>query len=281
MKVIDYEKTNGYFKIEYLDDKEIVDGSINIDSKSMSLDAIIPKLVIDNCENDTIIVNAKNNLLCKILSRDITIFYKEVTEYDFFESFNIYNEKIKVIDDEEFVNVQECSHSNHDQIIFQFYYKNIEKEVCGTPSYIINNVFSKGARISDKNSPHRYYSEFDTLCRAFKTNFFTKNNLNIDDYLLCCIPRCNKYKLNPLKDIIKEITKRNVLADGRDIIDCNGVSEKEKIKERNIILVSDIVSDSHKMKSLKELLIKNGAKSVIMYAFSKASKVIKEDNYEL
>ena len=37
MKVINYEKTNGSFKIKYLDDNQIISGKINVDSNSLNL----------------------------------------------------------------------------------------------------------------------------------------------------------------------------------------------------------------------------------------------------
>ena len=38
MKVINYEKTNGSFKVKYLDDDQVISGTINIDKDSLFID---------------------------------------------------------------------------------------------------------------------------------------------------------------------------------------------------------------------------------------------------
>ena len=38
MKTINYEKTKGFFTIQYIDDDEIFEGSINIDGSSIKTD---------------------------------------------------------------------------------------------------------------------------------------------------------------------------------------------------------------------------------------------------
>ena len=62
MKVIDYEGTKGSFKIEYLDDHEIVFGTINIDETSLNLNALITKQIINNKINDVIEIREENTI---------------------------------------------------------------------------------------------------------------------------------------------------------------------------------------------------------------------------
>lgn len=71
MKVIDYEETRGSFKIEYLDDHEIISGTINIDTNSLNLNALITKQIINNKVNDVIEIKEKNVIKFKILEKNI------------------------------------------------------------------------------------------------------------------------------------------------------------------------------------------------------------------
>ncbi len=267
MKVIDYEKTKGYFEIQYLDDPEIIKGTINIDEFSMNNEAVVTKLIINNCVEDIVTIEDKNNLKFKIISKNIDIYYKEMTEYDFFESFNIYNERVQGIESK-YVNISESSHYSSDDVLFQFYYKNAEVNEKGTPSYILKNIFEKSPRTSDEISPEGYFNEFDILCRAFKTNFLAKNDMNALDYNFCCIPKLNINGINNSKLIIEEITKRDVRLDNSEVFNKKSF---DKIAGKNIILIDGIISDDTELMKYKKMLIEAGAKSVIMYAFAKAS----------
>ncbi|MDD4376344.1 MAG: hypothetical protein PHR25_06165 [Clostridia bacterium] len=266
MKVIDYEKTRGYFQIQYLDDNKPIVGSINVDNTSMKLEAIVTKLIINNCENDIVTIDEKD-LQFKIIAKDIEIIYKDVIEYDFFESFNLYNEREAGIKSK-YVNVSERGSYNGDNILFQFYYKNAEVNEKGTASYVLKNIFEKSPRISDENSPKGYFNEFDILCRTFKTNFLAKYEIDIEGKAICCIPQKNKHGININKLIIEEVTKRDVRSDMSDIFE---VEDYNSIKDKTVILISGIISDEQEIIRYRNKLIDAGAKSVIMYAFAKAS----------
>ena len=210
MKVIDYENSAGYFKIQYFEDNEIVSGSINIDNTSVSNDAVVTKLIVNNSAGDIITIEDKDNFQFKIIEKSINLVYKEISEYDFFESFNIYNERFPGIETK-YVNVSEYNHFSSDDIVFQFYFKNAECTEKGTPSYMLKNLYEKSPRTSDETSPEGYFNEFDILCRSFKTNFLAKNDMNIMDYCFCCIPKQNKIGINNSKLIIEEITKTTII----------------------------------------------------------------------
>lgn len=262
MKVIDYEKTSGYFKIKYIEDSETINGSINVDQDSVSNNAVVTKLIINNYIGDVVTIEDKNNIQFEIVEKDIKIIYKEVSEYDFFESFNIYNERVPGIETK-YINVSENYHISPANILFQFYYKNAESEEKGTPSYILKNIFSKDPRTSDELSPEGYFNEFDILCRTFKTNFLAKHDFNTNDYLFCCLPNNKSLKL-----IVEEITKRDVKLDINDVLVNN---DYKLIKDKKIILLDGIIFDDRKLLEYKDKLLQEGASSVIMYAFGKAS----------
>lgn len=63
MKVINYEKTNGSFKVKYLGDNQVVSGTINIDKDSLFIDEGFGSL-------DTESLNQALNILTDLSSND-------------------------------------------------------------------------------------------------------------------------------------------------------------------------------------------------------------------
>ena len=63
MKVINYEKTNGSFKVKYLDDNQVISGTINIDKDSLFIDEGFGSL-------DTESLNQALNILTDLSSDD-------------------------------------------------------------------------------------------------------------------------------------------------------------------------------------------------------------------
>lgn len=63
MRVINYEKTNGSFKVKYLDDDQVVSGTINIDKDSLFIDEGFGSL-------DTESLNQALNILTDLSSND-------------------------------------------------------------------------------------------------------------------------------------------------------------------------------------------------------------------
>lgn len=63
MKVINYEKTNGSFKVKYLDDDQVISGTINIDKDSLFIDEGFGSL-------DTESLNQALNILTDLSSND-------------------------------------------------------------------------------------------------------------------------------------------------------------------------------------------------------------------
>lgn len=63
MKVINYEKTNGSFKVKYLDDDQVISGTINIDKDSLFIDEGFGSL-------DTESLNQALNILTDLSSDD-------------------------------------------------------------------------------------------------------------------------------------------------------------------------------------------------------------------
>lgn len=266
MKAINYEKTNGSFKVKYLDDDQVVSGTINVDKNSLNLNALITKLIIDNSVGDR--VKITDNQFFEIIEKNMNIEYDVCNEFNYFENFNLYNTS-DYIANTSFKNVLTESSPIENIVYFQFYYKTSESAQVDTVSYKLSNFFSKGARFSDSISPKGYFEELDLLCRVFKTNFLAKMNLNIDDYCYCCIPKKNNNNQYPLKEIIFELTKRNVLLDYSDVFE--NQNKMNKLKDKKVVLIDDVVSSEEELEKYKKILIDKGAESVIMYSFGKAS----------
>ena len=267
MKLIDYEETKGEFTIEYLDDHEIVSGTINIDKNSLNMNALITKQIINNKVNDIIELKEENTIKFKIINKNIDIVYKDVNEYDFFDSFKTYNEEILGIESE-YVNVSDNPNSSNNNILFQFYYKNAESDQKDTASYMLKNYFKKGWKESDLVSPEGYYKEFDILCKCFKSNFLAKKDANINDYYYCSIPKKDISENDNLNDFINEIVKRDIRHNVNGYFRDNNI---DIIKNRDLILIDDIQFDSSEMIKYRDKLLNDGAKSVIMYTLSKSS----------
>ena len=268
MKVINYEKTNGSFKIKYLDDNQIISGTINVDSNSLNLNALTTKLIIDNSVGDK--VKIENDQIFESIEKKMIVEYDVCNEFNYFENFNLYNTS-DYISNTNFKNVLTESSPRDNIVYFQFYYKTEETRQNDTVSYKLSNFFSKGARYSDSISPKGYFEELDLLCRVFKTNFLSKMDLNIDDYYYCCVPKKNKSGNCPLKEIINEITKRNVILDYSDVFE--NQEKMDMIKNKKIILIDDIVPSEEELIKYKDKLIKNGADAVIMYSYGKSSAI--------
>ena len=266
MKIIDYENTKGTFKIKYLEDGEIITGSINIDSTSMNIEAVVAKLIINNSIGDIIVVEDEKTYKFEIVEKNMDIHYIEISEFDYFQQFKTYNERVKGIESK-FVNVSEKVSTNEDEILFQYYYKSAEANEPGTTSYILKNYFSKGSRISDDLSPEGYFKEFDFLVRTFKTSFLANHGLELSNYYLCSINKTNSFGIDTVDELIKEITKRDVRHDLNALIK----KDLSYIKGKNIILIADIVNKGILLKKYKNLLKQNGAKDVIIYSFAKSS----------
>ena len=264
MKIIDYENTRGSFKIEYLDDHEIIEGTINIDDNSLNLDALITKQIINNKVNDIIEIKEENNIKFKIIEKNISIQYKEINEYDFFESFKLYNEVMLGIESE-YVNVSDNVNTSNNNILFQFYYKNEESDERDTASYILKNYFKKGWRVSDSVSPEGYYKEYELLSKCFKSNFLAKIGANINDFYYCSVPKGSREENSNLDALVYEITKRDIRHNVNNYFINSDINA---IKSKNIILIDDIQFNSSDIVKYRNKLFEDGANSVIIYTFS-------------
>lgn len=103
MKTINYLKSSGSFIIKYLDDDEIIRGTINIDEKSIKTD--LKKYIIDNEEGATFIYktyigNNYSEVEILLVKKEIELVFDEVNDekYIFNLLLRIINVSIQTVD---------------------------------------------------------------------------------------------------------------------------------------------------------------------------------------
>ena len=285
MKSINYEKSSGNFIIKYLDDNEIVEGTINVDENSLKTD--LCKYIIDNEENSIFLYKTRigNNIYIQdilLLKKDINIIFDEVSEESYFRFNYNGNDEFKIINYEKYLNME--------NIYFQFYYKSSEYKIRGTISNKIINGLKKYP-VADCYDQYGYIEDFDFFKKIFIYNFLNKYNL-LDYNIIACVPshrECN-YNDNPIAMMIKDITMRSSYIDGSQLliryktipeqktqgkrfeeVHLNSIKVSNDVKGKKIILIDDITTSGCSLKACKKLLLDAGANKVICFAFAKNS----------
>ena len=285
MKTINYLKSHGSFKIKYLEDNEIYEGTINEDENSIKTD--LAKYIIDNEENSLFyyrtIIDGKENLEeILLLEKNIEIIFEDVNEEKYFRYY--YNEK------DEFKNIAFEKEIDVEYIYFQFYYKSAEYKINGTISNRIINGLKKEP-ILDYYYENEYSDDFIFFKNILLSKFLKKYNLN-NYSILACVPshnagNCNN---NPIAIMIKDITKNSSYIDGSQLLlryqsipaqktqgkryeetHLNSIKINGDVKDKNVILIDDITTSGSSLKACRKILLNAGAKSVICFAFSKSS----------
>ena len=285
MKTIDYLKSRGSFKIKYLDENEIYEGTINVDDNSLKTDLF--KYIIDNEENSvfsykTKIGNSTNSVDILILEKNITLYFEDVNEEIYFKYHYNGNDTFK--------NIKYENHLTPENIYFQFYYKSAEHKVNGTISNRIINGLKKYP-VADCYSQDGYIEDYNFFRNIFFYKFLKKYNL-VDYNIVCCVPAHTASVLNngPLALMINEICDNSTYIDGSQFLIRNKPIPAQKtqskrfeethmdsikingdVKGKKIILIDDITTSGSSLRACKKILLNAGASSVICFAFSKSS----------
>lgn len=278
MKVIDYERTKCYFKVEY-EDGYIYNGTINIDENSINNDLIIAKLVINHEIGEIIEIPTKNDIeRCKIIEKECELVYEEIGE----AYYNSYLER------EGFIQVNNAKKLNSEDIYYIYYYRPSEWKINGRPSNLIIKVLKEHNALDQMAC----IEESVMLTNIFKKHFLNRYNLINNDYILCCVPSHRKSETNrgPLAIFLKNICKNNKIIDGTDyLIRHTEIPEQKKVGKRSqnthlssvkvvdgskvegkkIILVDDITTSGSSLNGCRKILLNSGAKEVICFAFGK------------
>ena len=285
MKTINYLKSSGKFIIQYLDDGEILKGTINIDENSLKTD--LKNYIIDNEEGTTFtyktyIGNNANEVEILLIEKEINLVFDEISEDNYFR-FN-YNE------DDEFKNIKYEKYLNPEKIYFQFYYKKIEYKVAGTISNKIINGLKKYP-MWDAYSRNGYFEEFNFFKNILIYKLLKKYNL-INYNILACVPSHKSSAKNEsaIALMIKDVTNSSLYIDGSQLLirhqdvpeqktqgkryletHLNSIKVNGNVQGKNIILIDDITTSGSSLKACKKLLLKAGARRVICFAFGKSN----------
>ena len=284
IKTIDYNLTKGSFTLKYLDDNEIVRGTINIDDNSIKTN--LANYIIDNEEGSIFTYKSSPNSSVDILlvEKNIEMIYKEISE----DSYYVFHH----VDDDVFVNIKGINKLENNKIYFQFYYKPSEWKENGTPSNRIILGLKRYPMI-DVYRPNGYYEEHNFFKNLFVKNFLIKFGLLHYDFdTICCVPshiHAEKNN-NSIALMIQDISKHTPFKDGSQYLirkedikaqkeqgrryketHLNSISVNANVLDKKIILIDDITTSGSSLLACKEILLKKGAKEVICFAFGKSS----------
>ena len=294
MQVIDYELCKGTFKIQYLSDNTIYDGTINIDDASLP-SSDLAKKIIDSEVGATfyykiVFQGQECGETIKLIEKNIEKKYKKSDEI-------LYNKQYEKKQEElYFKNIDDASEIHENCIYFKFNYIPVSDSSNDQMSreilYGLKNFTDY--RFSEIKSWNQKYYEF---FKNMFINCFLKR-YNLYGRTICCVPSSGASSINNNSQalMIRDICAHNKFFDGSQTLIryisiepqhlCEGKRSEEvhfksvKVNEdvvgQDIILIDDITTSGCSLKACRKLLLNAGAKSVICFAISKT----REKKYE-
>ena len=243
-------------------------------------------------------------LLNFILNNEPSDMFKELTPHIFIKliekNINIEYEDYTIKDTLVKTNDMNCPNksgvisSNHLNYIYYYYPE--EKYTYGT-------VSNELLRFSKKyiSEPTKYHFElFDKFVNVFNKYVIKLLNNKNDKYVICCVPshEASETNNNTMSHVIYEVKRKyfmDFFDDGSDVIiriktissSSSGqeprtverqlysleIRHPEIIKDKTVLLIDDFYTSGSTMEACKKLLLDNGAKNVILFAFAKTRDI--------
>ena len=167
--------------------------------------------------------------------------------------------------------------------LHDYHPKNIWKDGVKIPNPLKDNItkFIIDIKNCDSNAINKIVATFTQLL------------FNLNKFTICIVPPSNSLKETSGIKIIAKLLSQNGAIDGTDCIKRKytipsqhlsserlstpelkaslTIEKEELIKDRNILLLDDLITRGNSFESSKELLLEKGAKSVICIALAKTS----------
>ena len=290
VRVIDYNKTNGYFTLKYLDDDEIFTGSINVDNHSLNNDTGIVKLIIDNDKGAVLPTKER----CILLDKNINVIFNNIKD-----NYELSNEHLTSTIHNQynvpkgFQNLR-AKKPNSEDIFFHFYYRTSDIKEENSPSNRLIDAFKRNPN-PEEYKYEKHCQDFEFFYNTFIKYFVNKYRFEIADYMICIVPGHEQNIMNngPLVNLCNRISRSTRCTNALQLLIRTQTikSHFEKDKERNeeihlssiilnksiniedkkILLIDDITTSGSSLKACKKILLNGGAKEVVCFAFGKAS----------
>jgi predicted amidophosphoribosyltransferase len=274
-KKIDLKNSKGYVNFITKDDNTIKRVEIN----SISDGSPLLDFILNNDPDDTF-KELSHDIYIKLIEKNVDLKYCETTN----------NNLITKTYDMNCPNKTGIISTNHLNYIYYYYPE--EKYTYGTISDELLRFAKK--YVLEKTEFHQHL--FDKFVNVFNKYVIKLLNGNIDTYVICCVPSheaCEKNN-NTMSYVIAEVKKKyfkEFFINGSDVItrrytiaksslgeekrtierQLNSIEIKhpELINNKTILLIDDFYTSGATMEACKKLLLDNGAKEVILFAFAK------------
>lgn len=274
-KKLDLKNSTGYITFVTKEDNVIHKLNIN----EISEDSPMLNFVLSN-EPEDVFKELSSNIFIKLVEKNIHLEY---------EGFSTRNVLVKT-NDINCPNKSGLISENH--LNYIYYYNPEEKYTYGTVSDELLRFTKK--YVLEPTEYHQHL--FDKYVNVFNKYVIKLLNNKNNKYIICCVPshEASDINNNTMAHVIKSIKKKyfvDFFEDGSDVItrkitisksslgedkrtierQLNSIEIKhpEFIKNQTILLIDDFYTSGATMEACKRLLLNNGAKKVIIFAFAK------------
>lgn len=273
-KKIDFKKSTGYVSF-------IVKGndSINrLEISSFTDDSPLLDFILNN-EPDNTFKEVDHDIYIKLLEKNINIVYLDPSKNILVETNDVNCPNL--------TGVLSTNRLNH-----IYYYYPEQKYTYGTISNELL-LFAKKYITEPSEYLQNLFNKFVSVFNKYVIKLLNSSN---EIYVLCCVPshEASDINNNTMARVIAEIKKKYFITffiDGTNVItrkttvvksssneekrtiekqlNSIEIKEPEKVKNKTVLLIDDFYTSGVTMDACKKILLDNGAKQVILFAFAK------------